>query len=72
MVQIIEAIFEDGVFKPINGESLIPNHAHARVLICAKGSPSQLAGIKGTLSEKEAAEAMRLIDAEFGNPEGDW
>ncbi len=72
MIRIIEAIYENGSFKPLGDTTGIGEHAHARVLVCEPGDRAKRAKIRGTISAKEAADQMLLIDREFGRVEGDW
>jgi hypothetical protein len=72
MSRIIEAIYENGSFKPLGDTSGIGEHAHAQVLVCDPGDPAKRAQIRGAITPKEAADQMLLIDREFGRVEGDW
>ena len=72
MTRIIEAIYENGSFKPLGDTAGIGEHTHARVLVCEPGDPAKRAKVRGTISPKEAADQMLLIDREFGRVEGDW
>lgn len=72
MTRIIEAIYENGSFKPLGDTTGIGEHAHARVLVCEPGDSAERARVRGTISPEEAANQMLLIDREFGRVEGDW
>ena len=72
MSRIIEAIYENGAFKPLGDTSGIGEHAHAQVLVCDPGDQTKRNSIRGAITPKEAADQMLLIDREFGRVEGDW
>ena len=72
MIRVLDAIYENGAFKPLGDTTGIGEHVHARVLICDAESASKRSELQGTLTRDEAKEQMRLIDAEFGQVEGDW
>jgi len=72
MIRIVEAIYENGSFKPLSDTTGIGEHTHARVLICERGDTVRRGELRGTISPEEAADQMLLIDREFGRVEGDW
>jgi hypothetical protein len=72
MSRIIEAIYENGSFRPLGDTSGIGEHAHAQVLVCDPGDRDKRATVRGAISPEEAADQMLLIDREFGRAEGDW
>lgn len=71
MTRVFDAIYENGAFRPLGDTTGIGEHAHARVLICDAESVSDRSALRGTLTHDEAVEQMRLMDAEFGQVEGD-
>jgi hypothetical protein len=72
MGKVIEAVFEGGAFRPLNGTGGVAEHARARVLLCEPAAPGRLRDAKGTLTLAEAQEQIRALDAEFGGIEGTW
>lgn len=70
--RVVDAVFEDGAFKPLGDAADIPEHTRGRVLICNSDRVSERSKFCGTLTLEEAKEELRVIDDEFGRVEGDW
>jgi hypothetical protein len=69
----IEAIFENGVFRPIESVAGVPEHARARVTIVPVGPPPPWVDCIGILPDEDAREMSRIIDEEFGKVDpNDW
>lgn len=64
--RILDAIYENGTFRPLGDTKGIGEHAHARVLVCNAESASKRSELRGTLTRDEALRQMDVIDAEFG------
>ncbi len=71
MNRIIEVIYEDNVFKPLQPVEGLNNRQKTWILLY----PSEKRGtdeLIGTLSPEEAAEMQCVIDREFSKIEGEW
>ncbi len=66
MSHILEAIFEDGVFRPLGRLSGIPDRTRVRITVEPAEFPkSPLADCFGALPKKNADEMMRIVEEEF-------
>ena len=66
MLQIIEAIYENGVLRPLKPLKGFPEHSKLKITIEAEDiEPHPLLQFAGILSNEEAAELTRLIETEF-------
>lgn len=66
MTQTIEAIYEDGVLRPLTPLKNLKEHSKVRVTVEAEETAQHpLAGCIGILPDEDAAEMRRIIDEEF-------
>ncbi len=66
MVQRIDAIYENGVLRPIDPLKGLPEHARVRVTVeSATGNVADLADVLGALSDEAAAEMTKIVEDEF-------
>lgn len=66
MTKTIEAIYEDGVFRPINPVKGLRKHQKVAISLekpLKKRHP--LEGLCGILPDKDAAEMLKIVDDEF-------
>jgi predicted DNA-binding antitoxin AbrB/MazE fold protein len=74
MTRQVDAVFENGVLRPLERLEGIAEHARVKVSIdLPDGAPARLAGCLGVLPGEDAAEMLAIIAAEFGrvHPD-DW
>ncbi|HVT80879.1 MAG TPA: antitoxin family protein [Phycisphaerae bacterium] len=73
MTQMIDAIYEDGVLKPITPLTGIREHQHVRLAIESDKSPHPLLKHCGTLPDEDAREIKKIIEEEFEKVDpNDW
>lgn len=66
MAQTIEAIYEDGVLRPLKPLKSLKEHSKVKVTIEAEEKAKHpLAGCIGILPDEDAAEMRQIIDQEF-------
>ena len=66
MLQVIEAIYENGVLRPLEPLTGFPEHSKLKITIEAEEiKPHPLLQFAGILSDEEATELTRIIETEF-------
>ncbi|MCI2430065.1 antitoxin family protein [Candidatus Acetothermia bacterium] len=66
MAQTIEAIYEDGILRPLKPLKNLKEHSKVKVTIEAEEKTAHpLAACIGILPDEDAAEMRRIIDEEF-------
>jgi predicted DNA-binding antitoxin AbrB/MazE fold protein len=66
MLQVIEAIYENGILRPLKPLKGFPEHAKLKITVEAEDvEPHPLLQFAGILSDEEAAELIRIIETEF-------
>ena len=65
MTRMVEAVFEDGVIKPLEPIRGFCEHEKMTVILCPRPKKGALRKLAGTLTHKEAAEMLKSIDSEF-------
>ena len=66
MLQVIEAIYENGVLRPLKPLKGFPEHTRLKITIEAEEvEPHPLLQFAGILSDEEAVELTHLIETEF-------
>jgi len=66
MTKTIEAVYEEGIFRPLSPIKGLKSSQKVRITL--ETSPRKkhpLAGLCGTLPDKDAAEMLKVIDEEF-------
>ena len=64
--QTIEAIYEDGVLRPLQTLTGIAEHSKVKIIIEYQQTPPHpLLQFAGILSDEEAAQLQSVIDQEF-------
>jgi predicted DNA-binding antitoxin AbrB/MazE fold protein len=74
MTQTIEAIYENGILRPIQPLEGVAERSRVRVTVeAAERAPHPLADCLGILPDEDAEEMRRIIEDEFErvNPD-DW
>ncbi|WP_199315362.1 MULTISPECIES: antitoxin family protein [Oscillatoriales] len=65
--QTIEAIYEDGVLRPLQTLEGLAEHSRVKITINSEQSlPHPLLQFAGILSDEEAEDLQRMIADEFG------
>ena len=72
MSKAIEAVYENGVLRPVQKDIGLAEGAPVRVLICAENAPRRRATLRGTLTRAECEREIETVDREFGRVEGEW
>jgi len=69
-----DAVFEDGVIKPLEPLEVLPEHTRVSVsLDFPRNSLNAISETTGWLSDEDAAEIKAIIEAEFEQiDERDW
>ena len=65
MQHTCEAIFENGVLRPLTPLVGIEEHQHLKVTVETEDKPHPLSACFGTMPDEDAAEMMKIIDEEF-------
>lgn len=63
--QTIEAIYENGVLRPLEPLDGLAEHSKVKVTIEYKAEPHPLMQFAGILNNEEAAELLNIIEEEF-------
>ncbi|MBH8562139.1 antitoxin family protein [Nostoc sp. CENA67] len=64
--QTIEAIYENGVLRPLQTLIGVAEHSKVKIIIeCQQTQPHPLLQFAGILSDEEAAQLQSVIDQEF-------
>jgi predicted DNA-binding antitoxin AbrB/MazE fold protein len=73
VVKTLQAIYENGVLKPVEPIVGLPDHAEVTITVDTSTPSRPLDDWRGGLSDEDAAEMRKIIDEEFGqvNPD-DW
>jgi predicted DNA-binding antitoxin AbrB/MazE fold protein len=72
MSQTFEAIFENGVLRPLTALG-IAEHSKVRVCIEGDAEPHPLLKYCGTVSDEDTAEIQKIIDDEYEKVDpDDW
>jgi predicted DNA-binding antitoxin AbrB/MazE fold protein len=73
MQKTIEAIYENGVLRPIQPLDWLEEKGRVTLTVSAPDTPGPLHGWVGGISDQDAEIMRRVIDEEFGqvNPD-DW
>lgn len=66
MVQTIEAIYENGVLRPVQPLSGINEHTRVKITVEVEGAePHPLAECVGILPDPDAQETRQIVEDEF-------
>jgi predicted DNA-binding antitoxin AbrB/MazE fold protein len=74
MTQTVEAIFEDGVFRPMNEPKGIAEHTRVRLVVeTSSEHVGRLPDCFGIMSDEDADEIRRIVEEAFENVDpNDW
>jgi predicted DNA-binding antitoxin AbrB/MazE fold protein len=74
MTKIIEAVYEKGILRPINPLKGLRSRQKVRITLDTDIKQKHpLAGLCGTLPDKDAAEMLKVIEDEFEKVDmSDW
>jgi predicted DNA-binding antitoxin AbrB/MazE fold protein len=66
MTKTIEAVYEEGILRPLSPIRGLRRHQKVRITLETSLKPKHpLAGLSGTLPDKDAAEMLKVIGDEF-------
>jgi len=66
MTRTIDAIYEDGILRPLQALEGLPDHAQVRVTVEGVTKPRHpLADCIGILPDDDAAELLEIMEREF-------
>lgn len=65
MKTTIEAVYENGVFRPLKPPEGIAEHRQVTLTVTAEHRPASLANLSGRISADDAAEMQAIVEREF-------
>ena len=65
MKKTVEAVYENGVFRPLERPEGIAEHRQVTLTVTLGGTPSSLADLSGRLSADDADEMRAIVEREF-------
>ena len=65
MKETLEAVYEDGVFKPLSTPAGIREHRRVTLTVTETIAPGTLADLHGVISPEDAAEMREIVEREF-------
>lgn len=65
MTKTLEAVYEDGVFRPLTRPEGIAEHGRVMLTVTAEEKPSSLADLAGCISPDDAEEMRAIVEREF-------
>lgn len=65
MKKTLEAVYENGVFRPLKRPEGIAEHRYVTLTVTAKDRPSSLADLAGRISADDAEEMRAIVEREF-------
>lgn len=67
MTRTIEALYEDGILRPLEPLAGVEDHARLTLTFeLMESRPHPISEVVGILSDEDADEMRRIIDEEFG------
>jgi predicted DNA-binding antitoxin AbrB/MazE fold protein len=66
MTETFEAIYEDGVFKPVSVSSGLREHSRVTLTVTDAAAPGPLAEVFGLMPAEDADEIREIVDRAFG------
>ena len=67
MTRTIEALYEDGILRPLEPLEGLAEHSRLRITLEMKEIHHPLADLAGTLPDEDAREMQRIIGEEFNS-----
>ena len=65
MKKTLEAVYENGVFRPLKRPDGLAEHRRVMLTVTAEEAPSSLADSAGSISADDAREMREIIEREF-------
>ena len=65
MTRTLEAVFENGVFRPLTRPEGIAEHGRVMLTVTAEERTSSLADLGGRISPDDAEEMRAIVEREF-------
>ncbi|MGH9202198.1 MAG: antitoxin AF2212-like protein [Vicinamibacterales bacterium] len=65
MKKTLEAVFENGVFRPLKQPERIAEHRKVTLTVTTEDEPSSLADFTGRISPDDAREMREIVEREF-------
>ncbi|MEP7306348.1 MAG: antitoxin family protein [Acidobacteriota bacterium] len=65
MKETLDAIYENGIFRPLQEPVGIPEHRRVTITVTTEGSGSSLADCVNRISADDAAEMKQIVEREF-------
>jgi predicted DNA-binding antitoxin AbrB/MazE fold protein len=65
MKETLEAVYEDGVFKPLSVPSGIREHGRVTLIVADAIAPGSLADLHGLMPPEDADEMLEIVEREF-------
>ena len=65
MTKTVEAVYENGVFRPLKRPEGIAEHRQVTLTVTAEEKPSSLADLAGRISTDDAEEMRNIVEREF-------
>lgn len=65
MKKTLEAVYENGVFRPLKRPEGLAEHRRVMLTVTAEEAPSSLADSAGSISADDAREMREIIEREF-------
>ena len=65
MKETLQAVFENGVFRPLKRPEGIAEHRQVTLTVTAEEKPSSLADFSGRMAPDDADEMREIVEREF-------
>jgi predicted DNA-binding antitoxin AbrB/MazE fold protein len=65
MTTKLEAVYENGVFRPLTQPEGIAENGRVTLTVTAEGHPASLADLAGRISADDAQEMCAIVEREF-------
>lgn len=73
MRETLEAVYENGVFRPLTRPEGLAEHRRVMLTVTAAEAPTSLSGVAGSLSPDDAREMCDIVEREFERIDpGEW
>ena len=73
MQKTIDAIYENGILRPLKPLDWLPEHRRVKVTVTTNEKPHPLDHVIGSLSDEDARELEQIIEEEFEKVDpNDW
>lgn len=71
MTQTLQAVYENGVFRPLSAPEGVPEHAEVTISVKAVPVPGSSRDFVGTMPREDAEEMQEIVRREFGRIDPD-